>query len=691
MFRHAVAGTVFLLLLFLRTGPSTYYVATTGDDDNPGTIERPWRRIAKANEELEPGDTVFIRAGVYDEIIEPYQSGETGKPITYTNYADEQVIVRGEEGRPHIVLIGGSANGPPGPDSYIIVDGLTLSYGHDIREKRFGWVIIKGPGSEHNEIRNTTILRPGDPIENRQTGWDEFGIVLDGAKNNRIENNDIAGMKIGLKITNAAQHNRIRNNTIHDTYQSAISVGSGDGVMQGNLIEWNILEDSAIEDGIQFLENDDARNREADISNFGTIVRNNLIRNNAENAIDLKGAAHVLIEGNIIYGSIGSSDGPLKGWNREVRGAISRGSRTSTRDVIIRNNVVYDNASGIRPAEGYMVYNNTIMANNRDFTGTNSKFSAADSPSFTGIFQRNAEPDSFSIMNNIIMGHNVVEVALRLNANPTVRIDHNLYGNDAFSNFRTNNAWKVYSFSEWQAELANRDNIFGDEQHSFRTDEPLFKNAPSDPTGDYSQYNFDLSAESPAIDAGGPLTYTVGSGSGNQIVVKDARYFFDGYGITLGDQIRIGSRLASIKAIDHEKNILTITRDISWSDGDGVGLNYFGLAPDIGAREYFEIPQRRGFRSSTSPLYGASPLLRAQDARTAPITSVQPDDGGIMNQTAPDPESVEEPASGSESSVALNSEERQSSTGIDVRLLALIGVGILALGAGAARRLQARS
>jgi hypothetical protein len=325
-----------------------------------------------------------------------------------------------------------------------------------------------------------------------------------------------------------------------------------------------------------------------------------------------------------------------------------------------------------------MVYNNTLVANNHDFTGTDSDFESALSPAFTGIFQRNAEPDSFSILNNIIIGHNVVEVVLRLNANPTVTIDHNLYGNDAFSNFRTNYAWVVYTLSEWQDVLANRPNVVGDEQHSFIADDPLFVSVPSAPSDDHSQYDFTLSTESLAIDAGRPLTHTVGSGTGNQIVVGDARYFYDGYGIAFGDVIRIGSRVARIKAIDYEENILTITRDISWSDGDGVSLNYFGLAPDIGAREYFEIPVRRGRALSPAPLFGVTSV---SDALTAQISPTGSETGGIPDQIVSDSEIVDQAATRLDFKAAPGNDERLASPSTDLRLLGLIVFGIITIGA----------
>ena len=46
-----------------------YYVAPYGNDGDSGSLDRPWRTIDKANQELRPGDTVHIREGEYDEVI----------------------------------------------------------------------------------------------------------------------------------------------------------------------------------------------------------------------------------------------------------------------------------------------------------------------------------------------------------------------------------------------------------------------------------------------------------------------------------------------------------------------------------------------------------------------------------------------------------------------------------------------
>lgn len=51
------------------TGEGTFYVATTGDDAGPGTVERPWRTIGHALEEVTPGATIRVRGGVYPESV----------------------------------------------------------------------------------------------------------------------------------------------------------------------------------------------------------------------------------------------------------------------------------------------------------------------------------------------------------------------------------------------------------------------------------------------------------------------------------------------------------------------------------------------------------------------------------------------------------------------------------------------
>src|SRR5437899_464957 len=67
-------------------GPQ-FYVATTGNDSNPGTTtSAPWRTIQHAMSSATPGSTVNIMAGTYQERLTLNVSGRPGNYITFQPY-----------------------------------------------------------------------------------------------------------------------------------------------------------------------------------------------------------------------------------------------------------------------------------------------------------------------------------------------------------------------------------------------------------------------------------------------------------------------------------------------------------------------------------------------------------------------------------------------------------------------------
>lgn len=72
-----------------------YYVSVNGSDNNPGTINAPFRTIQKAASVMIPGDKCLIRGGIYRETVIPPVSGTNGKPIQFSNFPGEQVIITG--------------------------------------------------------------------------------------------------------------------------------------------------------------------------------------------------------------------------------------------------------------------------------------------------------------------------------------------------------------------------------------------------------------------------------------------------------------------------------------------------------------------------------------------------------------------------------------------------------------------
>jgi len=74
---------------------ATYYVATNGNDSNPGTEAQPWRTLQKAAASVQAGDTVRIRAGNYfvGKTWTIDRARTPGNPITYRAYDDGEVRI----------------------------------------------------------------------------------------------------------------------------------------------------------------------------------------------------------------------------------------------------------------------------------------------------------------------------------------------------------------------------------------------------------------------------------------------------------------------------------------------------------------------------------------------------------------------------------------------------------------------
>ena len=71
---------------------TNYYVSTTGQNTDPGTLEKPWRTLAYAESKLSSGDVVYVRGGIYQEYFTINVSD-----VTFQNYPDEFPIIDGNE------------------------------------------------------------------------------------------------------------------------------------------------------------------------------------------------------------------------------------------------------------------------------------------------------------------------------------------------------------------------------------------------------------------------------------------------------------------------------------------------------------------------------------------------------------------------------------------------------------------
>ena len=102
------------LLLFSRLTAAEYFVAPDGKNTNPGTLAAPFATVQRAQESVNPGDTVFLRggsykvkptelarvSGIYAYIFDLSKSGTEASPIKYWAYKDEKPVFDFSEVKP---------------------------------------------------------------------------------------------------------------------------------------------------------------------------------------------------------------------------------------------------------------------------------------------------------------------------------------------------------------------------------------------------------------------------------------------------------------------------------------------------------------------------------------------------------------------------------------------------------------
>jgi hypothetical protein len=512
-------------------------------DSYPGTIDQPWCTIAKANAELNPGDTVYIREGIYAEGIKPAQSGIEGKYITYTNYQDEEVIIT------HVWAGADLDN-----RSYIHIDGINIE----------GVQILDDCCAEENIGRSCYDVTYWVRMENASY------IIL---SNNQMK---YASAWSGIRMTGGSHHNKILNNRIIGGYKPSDLIYCT-GICSDNLIEGNEIyygaHQSICLNCTGSTETGTDRN----------VVRNNWIYNPWHTGIGVEANSdYTIVENNIILDCGEDYTNNCRGGASKTKGRLYHGGiQMASSYVIVRNNVVVNAGGGITTGSGtyydiykysrdIRVYNNTLYENYRGF-------------------EANSPPPSWVVgntfVNNILAGSRNYDVWSYIRSdpgepNPERFFFGNIFSSDTPLCYGDNDGLSCFdTLQEIEDALPS---VFWD-----NTDlAPLFV--------DVSGRDFHLQAESPAIDAGLFLTKTIHAGSGTQVQVEDVRYFTDGFGIIEGDQIQLESQTqtARITNVDYDNNILTLDTSLTWAAGQGVSLPYSGNAPDIGAYEFSGIPNQ---------------------------------------------------------------------------------------------------
>ncbi len=119
--------------------PTAYYVSLTGRDTNPGTQAAPFRSFAKATSVLQPGDSLYIFGGTYNERLSVSNSGASGSPINIAPVTGAKVVIDLLSQKDDNVQLSGS---------YVSVRGLEL---------RNSSGFCADLGGTHNTLRGSVV------------------------------------------------------------------------------------------------------------------------------------------------------------------------------------------------------------------------------------------------------------------------------------------------------------------------------------------------------------------------------------------------------------------------------------------------------------------------------------------------------------------------------------------------------
>lgn len=275
----------------------------------------------------------------------------------------------------------------------------------------------------------------------------------------------------------------------------------------------------------------------------------NVIRGNSFNNPDQKAGE--------IYDCEGTSDAPIKldatkynliesnrfSYTRAASADYRyNGIQYSGQNGIVRRNVFYENQGG---GLNFQVYSNEALHNN-----------------------------SHRIYNNTFFNNRCYAVAASGNSSPSQYFNNRVKNNIFYRNVGCNGESAQTNVGNTTAVILENNGVL--------STSPSFVNE--------STNDLRLNLGSSMIDAGTFVALTAGAGSGTQMTVDDAGYFFDGNGIPgeVGDLIQLTgqSQTARITAINYATKTLTLNQSLTWTDRQGVHLAYTGSRPDMGAYEY---------------------------------------------------------------------------------------------------------
>jgi Right handed beta helix region len=465
----------FILLTFISAAfgqaNSFFYVATTGDDSNPGTQAAPWRTVQHAADTARAGSTIYVRGGVYEELVSVKASGNASDGfITFQSYPGETAILDAAHftptARQGIVTIHNQ--------SYVRIEGFEIR-NFRTAEHRLSplGIDVRGFGSHIELLRNNVhhIENTFPGRDHPGSGGNGFGIAVYGTDAKTpitdlvIADNEVHHLKTGssesLVVNGNVTNFRITNNIVHDNNNIGIDVIGFERTAPDPAVD-------QARDGIV------SRNLVYNITSRGNPAYGD---DESSDGIYVDGGTRILIEQNVIH---------------DVDFGIELASEhkdRATSYITARNNLVYHchtagvSIGGYAPERGHTehssVVNNTLYENDTSATGS-------------GEFQMQWNMADNIFANNIVYAG--VHCLITLNRSqvdknrPPAEIDHNLY-------YCASGA-KASSWAGASATVTGFDKYVeatGNDRHSRFLDPHFVDTAAND---------FHLQSDSPAIATG---------------------------------------------------------------------------------------------------------------------------------------------------------------------------------------------
>jgi hypothetical protein len=536
---RGLACWLFVLLPLWAGLPSAaeYHVDSrhpAANDSNPGTIKHPWKTLSRANASVQPGDTVFIHRGRYAESIAPLASGEASQPITYRARKNDRVVL--DENPDSLACINLDNR------SYVVVKGIKVD-----RPGKDYPAYARMVGSQHCviedcEFSGSTTAYHGVLMEEDQDGRP--------CMYNTFRNVSLQGCTGDIVLLRGdAHHNLFVNCSLSDKGSDRSHTNLMLHGMQphGQSPRFNAFIQcvfSAVHHHGVNLAGGAHRNLFD-----GCILRN---ANKDANAMQMAGSDNIFRRCLVI-----DNQGRLRLDDNTF-------SLYTTRDQFFERRGFYTYST----ATGNRIYNNTFTGN-MGYAITSFYWPADDD------FPYRIGDNVF--LNNIFAFNGRKRGGMEIYYNNTKgKISGDLWANNLIGSKRGEEVihlgTSIMSPAEAETSLtfaSFKQNIQGN---------PLFENS--------AEGIYRLKPGSPCIDAGQHLTYATADGSGTVIPVKDAMFFFDGFGITDGDLIFVGwNEPVRVTAVLDGQRI-EVDRSIHWKASDPVSLPYKGKAPDIGALEH---------------------------------------------------------------------------------------------------------